>query len=52
MGVQTIDQNVFLRGTGKDQSVLLSEVNRAYRSFPIPRGKLFRKFVDFLVVNS
>jgi hypothetical protein len=49
MGVQTIDQNVFLRGTGKDQSVLLSEERNVTRRI-LHQSQLFttKKSTNFL----
>ena len=43
IGMQTIhvDQNIFARGIGKDQYVLLPGGNKTLWSFQIPRGKLF-----------
>jgi hypothetical protein len=44
MGVQAIDQNIFPRGIGKDQSVLLPEVNDRVQYntlvFPNTEGKI------------
>ena len=44
MGVHAIDQNIFSEVSGKEQRVLLPEVNSGNRtlwSFPIAMGKLF-----------